>query len=354
MRETLKDFIFELCSVPSVSGFEARATGALCDLLGSSLEHVMTDGVGNHVFLKRCGREGAPRVLIDAHMDEIGMMVTDVCDGGFLRVAPLGGIDPSIMQAADVIIYGKEALRGVIVSTPPHLREGDTLPASDEMLVDTGLSKKRAEELIPLGTPIAFSSPYGELLNGKIVGKCIDDKACAACAIWAVINTPAESLAADVYVMLSAVEETNRVGGVAAGAFSVKPDYAMVIDVNLARVPDTKAFETVEMDKGISLSVSAATDVRLTRMVEALCVEKKIPHSMIAAPSSTGTNAISLNLTEYGVPTVDVGLPLSSMHTYNEVISMNDCESLVRLVEAFITSRDVSEDMAKRGVDFLW
>ena len=75
---------------------------------------------------------------------------------------------------------------------------------------------------------------------------------------------------------------------------------------------------------------------------------------MIAAPSSTGTNAISLNLTEYGVPTVDVGLPLASMHTYNEVVSMNDCESLVRLVEEFITSRALAEDMAKRGVDFLW
>ncbi len=353
MRETLKDFIFELCSVPSVSGFEARAAGALCDILGASLEHVFTDGVGNHVFVKRCGKQGAPRVLIDAHVDEIGMMVTDVCDGGFLRVAPLGGIDPSIMQAADVIIYGKEALRGVIVSTPPHLREGDTLPAADEMLVDTGLPQKRAEELIPLGTPIAFSSPYGELLNGKLVGKCFDDKACAACALWAVINTPAESLAADVYVMLSAVEETNRVGGVAAGAFSVKPDYAMVIDVNLARVPDTKAFETVEMDKGVSLSVSAATDVRLTRATESLCIEKEIPHTMIAAPSSTGTNAISLNLTEYGIPTVDVGLPLASMHTYNEVISMNDCDALVRLVEEFIASRSIADSMTAGRVEFL-
>lgn len=353
MRETLRDFIFELCAVPSVSGFEARATGALCDILDGVLEHVFTDGVGNHVFLKRCVKENAPRVLIDAHMDEIGMMVTDVCDCGFLRVAPLGGIDPSIMQAADVIIYGKEVLRGVIVSTPPHLRDGDTLPAADEMLVDTGLSKKRAEELIPLGTPIAFSSPYGELLNGKIVGKCFDDKAPAACALWALINTPAKSLAGDVYVMLSAVEETNRVGGVAAGAFSVKPDYAMVIDVNLARVPDTKAYETVEMDKGVSLSVSAATDVRLTRKVEALCIEKDIPHTMIAAPSSTGTNAISLNLTEYGIPTVDVGLPLASMHTYNELISMNDCEALVRLVEAFITSRSLAESMTERGERFL-
>lgn len=353
MRETLKDFIFELCAVPSVSGFEARATGALCDILDGALEHVFTDGVGNHVFVKRCGRQDAPRVLIDAHMDEIGMMVTDVCDGGFLRVAPLGGIDPSIMQAADVIIYGKEVLRGVIVSTPPHLRDGESLPAADEMLVDTGLSKKRAEELIPLGTPIAFSSPYGELLNGRIVGKCFDDKAPAACALWGVINTPAESLAGDVYVMLSAVEETNRVGGVAAGAFSVKPDYAMVIDVNLARVPDTKAYETVEMDKGISLSVSAATDVKLTRKVEALCVEREIPHTMIAAPSSTGTNAISLNLTEYGIPTVDVGLPLASMHTYNELISMNDCDALVRLVEAFITSRSLAESMTERGVRFL-
>lgn len=348
----LKRFIIELCSVMSVSGFEKRGTDELIRLTGGMLDVPCVDGVGNHLFVKKCGRENAPKVLLDAHFDEIGMIVTEICEGGFLRVAPLGGIDVSIMQAADVIIYGKERLRGVIASTPPHLRKSDELPEPSEVIVDTGLSTERARELIEVGTPVGFAPVYGELLNGRLVGKSFDDKACAACVLWAVANTPAHSLAADIYVLLSSVEETNRVGGVSAATYSVSPDYAMVVDVNLGRVPDTKAFETVELDGGVSLSLSAATDIGLTRDVEALCLEKDIPHVMIAAPSSTGTNATSVNLVRCGVPVVDVGLPLASMHTYNEVITMTDAETLVRLVGEFIRSEELAEKYGRK--ETLW
>ena len=344
----LKDFIFKLCALPSVSGFESRATEELTLLTDGLLDAPTVDGVGNHLFVKKCGKDNAPRVIIDAHLDEIGLIVTQVCEGGFLRVAPMGGIDPSILQAADVMIYGKETLRGVITSTPPHLRKSEELPASDEVTVDTGLSEKRAKELIDLGTPIGFAPVYGELLGGKLIGKSFDDKACAACILWAVANTPAYALACDVYVLLSAVEETNRLGGVCAATYSVDPDYAMVVDVNLARVPDTKEFETVELGGGVSLSISAATDISLTRDVEALCKKEDIPHCTIAAPSSTGTNAASLNLVRMGVPVVDVGLPLASMHTYNEVIDMRDVEALTALIERFICSEELADRYGRR------
>ena len=344
----LKDFIFRLCAVPSISGYESRGTAELTRLTQGMLDAPTVDGVGNHLFVKRCGKENAPKVIIDAHFDEIGLIVTQVCEGGFLRVAPMGGIDSSILQAADVMIYGKETLRGVITSTPPHLRKSDELPEPSQVTVDTGLDEKKARELIEVGTPIGFAPIYGELLGGRLIGKSFDDKACAACILWAVANTPAESLACDVYVLLSAVEETNRLGGVCAAAYSIDPDYAMVVDVNLGRVPDTKEYETVELGGGVSLSISAATDISLTRDVQALCEQREIPHCTVAAPSSTGTNATSLNLVRMGVPVVDVGLPLASMHTYNEVIDSRDVESLTRLVAEFISSRDLAEKYGRR------
>lgn len=348
----LKKFIFELCSVMSVSGFEKRGTDELTRLTAGMLDAPAVDGVGNHLFVKKCGKENAPKVLIDAHFDEIGMIVTEVCDNGFLRIAPLGGIDVSIMQAADVIVYGKERVRGVIASTPPHLAKSDELPKPEEVIVDTGLSTEKAKELVDIGAPVGFAPVYGEMLNGRLVGKSFDDKACAACAIWAVANTPAEELAADVYVLLSAVEETNRLGGVTPAAHSVYPDYAMVVDVNLGRVPDTKSYETVELDGGVSLSVCAATHIGLTRDTEKLCADKEIPCVMVAAPRGTGTNATSLNLVRCGVPVVDVGLPLASMHTYNEVITMADAEALVRLISEFISSEELAGKY-KRGEDLF-
>ncbi len=342
-RQQLKQFIFSLCAVPSLSGFEKRAHKEVCALVEGMFDEIYSDGVGNLTLIKRCGKKDAPRVLIDAHLDEIGLLVREVCEGGFLRVLPLGGIDVSIMQASDVIIYGKQKLRGVICSTPPHLKSDDTLPEPFEVIIDTGLSEKTAKELIEIGTPVGFAPVYSELLNDKIMGKSFDNKACAACAIWAVANTPKEELCADVYVQLSAAEETNAVGGAASGAFTADPDYAMVIDVNLASVPDTKSFETVKMDQGVSISMCAATHRRLTLDTAELCKKKDLPYTLVAAPSSTGTNATSVTLVGLGIPVVDVGLPLASMHTYNEVISLTDAQTLTALIAEFICSAELAE-----------
>lgn len=343
--EKLKQLILSLCAVPSVSGFEKRSHSELERMFAKDFDEIRTDGVGNCTLIKRCGKENAPRVLVDAHMDEIGMIVTGICDGGFLRIAPMGGLDVSIMQAADVIVYGKETLRGVICSTPPHLKTDDTLPKPDALLIDVGLPLEELEQLVVVGTPVGFAPVYGELLDGKLCGKSFDDKACAACAIHAVTSVAREELAADVYVLLSSMEETNRKGGASAGAFSSGADYAMVIDANLARVPDTKDSETVPMDKGISISASASTHRELTYLTASLCEKNAIPYCIVAAPSSTGTNAATVNLTGLGIPTVDVGLPLACMHTYNEIISMEDCESLCALVKSFVTSSEIADKM---------
>lgn len=351
MNEELKQAIFSLCSTMSISGFETRMGKFLREEWGKEFDEVYTDSVGNHVFLRRSKHPKAPLVLIDTHFDEIGMMVTQVCENGFLRLTQIGGLSPCVLQAADVIVYGKETVRGVIVSTPPHLRNGkeDRLPDVEELMVDTGYSKEEIEKIAPVGTPVGFAPVYGELLNGTLTGKSFDNKACAAIAAYAILHTPREALRADVALLLSSYEETSRIGGAGPATFGLSPDYAMVIDVNLATVPDVPKYETVPMGKGISLSVSAATDRALTRATKVLCEQKEIAHCMIAAPSSTGTNAMTVNLTGGGVPVVDVGLPLRSMHTYNEQISMDDAESLCRLIREFISSAEIAQAFSADG-----
>lgn len=349
-RVKLKEEIISLCSLMTVSGYENRAADDVIKMYGGCFDEIKTDPVGNVLLVKKCGREGAPVALVDAHFDEIGMMVTDVLEGGFLRIAAVGGIDPCILQAADVCVWGKEMLRGVIISTPPHLRTPgeDKLPPTEELMVDVGLGYELEElrELVPLGTPVGFAPLYSELLGGKIAGKSFDDKACGAIAAYAVANTPQEALACDVCVMLSRYEETSRLGGVTAGVFGLKPDYAMVIDVNLASVPGVPKRETVDMDKGVSITLSAGTNRRLTRETIELCRRRELPYTLSVSPSFTGTNASSVNLVGEGVAVVDIGLPLKSMHTYNEVISLEDCETLAILVEEFVSSQRIAEIFA--------
>lgn len=351
LQTRLKKEITELSSLMSVSGFEKRMTDKLRHIYSHSFDEIRTDAVGNHLLIKKCGKEGAPMILVDAHLDEIGMMVTEVCEGGFLKFTGIGGISLSILQAADVVIYGKETIHGVITSTPPHLRsgDGDKLAEMDELMIDTGYEKGTLEMLAPVGTPVGFLPIYSQLAGDRIAGKSFDDKAPAAICAAAVTDVPREELCADVCLMLSSFEETSRLGGIAPAVYALAPDYAMVVDVNLAKVPDTPKYETVPMGKGISISVSAATDRALSLMTEELCKNKEIAHTMIAAPSSTGTNAPTVNLTGGGIPVVDIGLPLANMHTYNEVIDLSDCEALYTLVCEFIKDKTIAERFGKRG-----
>lgn len=343
----LKELIISLCSMLSVSGYEYRSFEKLRSLVGDSFDEIERDSVGNILLIRRCGKDNPARLLVDTHFDEIGMIVTGIREGGFVSVAPIGGIDPAILPSSDVVIYGKKELRGVLSSVPPHLRKNSDskkLTEISELFIDTGYQKEELEELINIGTPVGFAPLYTELLGGNLCGKSFDNKACAAAAILALSDIPKEELAADVYLLLSAHEESVRTGGVAPAAFGIEPDYAMVIDVNLAEVPEVPKSETVEYGKGVSISVSAITDRRLTRLTEELCKHNGIGFYRVAAPSSTGTNAAALCLVGRGVPVVDVGLPLKSMHTYNETISLDDAHALSALVRQFVCSEKIREE----------
>ena len=343
----LKQLVISLSSLMSVTGYETRDRERLVELIGGHFDENYADEVGNQVFVKRCGKQNAPKIMVDAHMDEIGMYVTEILDGGFLRVINVGGLDTRILQAGKVVIYGKKTFVGVVASTPPHLQKaGDNkkLPEVTDLLIDTGYTKQELEEMIRIGTPIGFEPKYTELLDGNIAGKGFDDKACAACAVDGIAR--AESLAGDVYLVLSAHEETDRLGGAGAAAYAIDPDYAMVIDVNLGKTPDTAKNETVAMGGGASLTYSAITNKKLTRMVAALADGAQVKYQYSVSPSHTGTNTPNVALARAGIPTVDVGLPLASMHTYNEVIRMDDCGSVSDIVKLFVSSKEIAEVFA--------
>ncbi len=346
MELNLKQLIFSLCSLMSISGHESTEKEKLLSLVGGYFDEYKSDAVGNHLFIKRSGKKNAPALLVDTHFDEVGMLVTDIKDGGFLSVTSVGGLDPAIMQASEVRIYGEKTITGIIGSTPPHLKTKDSakkLKNIDELIIDTGYPKEELEKIVRVGTPVGFAPIYRELLGERIAGKSFDNKACAAAAIFAVAAASRDSLAADVYLLLSCHEETVKIGGVAPAAFDLRPDYAVVIDVNLAHVPDTARSDTVEMGEGISVSISAITDKKLTRSVMALCEEKGIKYQRAAAASSTGTNTTCLGIVGRGIPVADIGLPLKNMHTYTEVVDLADVKTLADFVGALVCSTKIAE-----------
>jgi len=343
----LKKLLTEIPAIMSITGYTMQAGDKLRALIGDVFDESYTDAVGNHVFVRRCGRDNAPKILIDTHFDEVGMMVTGVHEGGFVSIANVGGLDMRIMQAAEVTIYAEDReIYGVIVSTPPHLTKGGEakkLKEITELYIDTGYSKEELEKYVHLGTPVGFRAIYRELLNNKISGKAFDCKACGASAVDAVANTPREELAGDVYVVFSNFEETGARGAGAANAvYSVDPDYAMVADVTHAVMPGDSNKEP-KMGEGISITLSPITNRKRCNMLIAAAKEKDMKVQRETVTRHTGTNTMDVNLVRAGVPTVDVGLPLKNMHTYNEVVCVDDAQSLSNLMKIFITSKEIAE-----------
>lgn len=344
----LDELIPAMAALMSITGYETYDAERLTALM-QGFDEDITDAVGNRIFVCRCGREHAPKILIDTHFDEIGLYVTDILEGGFLRVCAVGGLDGRTLPSADVKIYGKRVLDGVIASTPPHLKsadDADKIAPVEELLVDTGYPEAALRKLVRVGTPVGFLPRYTWLQNRRLVGKGLDNKACCAIAAYALQNIPREALAGDVYLTFAVHEETDRVGGTAAAGFQVQPDYAMVVDVNIGHAPGSKEIDTVQMGKGPSLCRSAITDRRLTKMTEALCRRENITWQRCVDAVSTGTDTVSLHLVGAGIPVVDVGLPLRAMHTYVEMLDMADAEQLAALVRAFVTDREIGEVFA--------
>ncbi len=345
----LQQRIIDLASLMTVSGYESRAHAALREMLGGIFDEITTDAVGSVICTRRCGRVGAPTILIDAHIDEIGMMVTEILEGGFLRVLNLGGIDTRIMPAAEVCIYGEETIYGVVASTPPHLQKADEtkkLSPITELLIDTGYPKEKLEQSVPLGTPVGFVPRYTELMGGKITGKGFDDKSCAAVAIEAIAACDRDALAGDVTLLLAVQEETTMLGGT-TGAAGIDPDYALVTDVTFGETPDTKKGDAFPLGSGVVISLSAVTDRRLTARTVELAKEKGIGYNRSVEPTGTGTDANATQLTGCGIPTVVVSLPLRYMHTYHEMLSLDDAEALRALIAAFICDSRIAEDFAR-------
>ncbi len=341
----LKELIPAMSALMTVSGYEEHDRAALLALLDGVFDEIIPDALGSLICVRRCGRPGAPKILFDAHIDEIGMMVTEILDGGFLRVTNLGGIDTRILPAAEVNIYGRETIRGVISAAPAKGDEKGLKPIG-ELFIDTGYSKEKLEEIVSLGTPVGFAPRYTALMNGRIAGKGFDDKSCAAIAVAALAGIDRSAQAGDVYLLLAVEEEVTMLGA-KTGTAAIDPDYAMVVDVTFGETPDTKKGEAFPLGGGCVISLSASTDRRLTARVVELAKAAGIPYHRSVEPSGTGTDA---NATQYalcGIPTVVASLPIRSMHTYNELLDYADAEALSNLIAAFACDGGIAEDFAR-------
>lgn len=327
--EFIKETLKKLCSLMTVSGFEKMGYKDICEIASPLADIVKEDSFGNLVLVKRCGRENAKGLMIDAHFDTVGMMVTDIHEGGFLSVVNIGGLDTRILPSAEVCVYGKEKIYGIVSSVPPHLKKSGkgSVPKIEELYIDTGYSEEALKELVRVGDPVIIEGDFTELKNNFVSAKHLDDKACLCACLDALRMMDKERLCYDLYITVSAQEETGKCGA-ALCAYTVKPDFAIITDVNFGAIDKDNEYETVKCGSGVAIDISSLVDRRLTRGVIKHLTEKNIPYQRICEPSYTYTNNDLISVTGTGVPTLLLSVPLRSMHTPVETVCLDDIKSL--------------------------
>lgn len=332
----LKELTMTLCSLSGPSGFEDGVREYIASYMHPFADEVKTDVMGNVLAVRRCGKPGAKTLLLDAHMDEIGLVVT-AAEDGFLRFAALGGVDPRMLPAREVRVLGERELFGVIDTMPPHALKAEDMEKSiplDKLRIDVGLTQEEAEHIAPPGTPVVFSAGCAELGADAICGKSLDDRSCAAILMKAFEELSQKELSVDLYLMLSAQEEVGC-RGAGVGAWSVEPDYAVVSDVTFAKTPDSKEV-TTEAGKGAAVGIGPNMNRAMTKELFRIAQERGIPCQPEVCPGGhSGTNASAVQVSRAGVATALVSLPIKYMHTPIETARLDDMDSVLRLIVAY-------------------
>lgn len=330
----LKELVLRLCNVAGTPGCEEPAMAIAREELGFCSAVEVDPICGVSAFL---GDETAPRqIMLDAHIDQIGMVVTEIDADGFLHLTSVGGIDRRTLPGSLVTVYGKEELAGIVCCLPPHISGGsEKIKKVQEQAVDIGLSKEKAEELVSVGDRIILSRSVEPLLGGRVAGAALDDRAGCAAVIRAAQLLKGKTLRCGVHFVLSTKEE---VGGQGAGiqAYRRRPTEAIAVDVSFAKQAGVTDAGLSELGKGAMVGFAGTLSRSISQTLVALAKEKGIPYQLEAMGGKTGTNCDSIGTVGGGVPCGLLSIPQRNMHTPSEVCDIADIESVARLLAAYV------------------
>lgn len=338
-----KEFLAKLIETPGISGYEYQVSQEIANAFKPYCDEVMVDDFYN-VYGKKIGgaTDRKPKIMLAAHMDEIGLMVKKIEKGGFIKFTNIGGVDPRILPAQEVWVHGKETLFGVIGAKPPHLQtqsETDKAIPIDDMAIDVGLPEEEVRKLVNVGDLITFKSPLISMQGDIVNGKSIDDRAGVVLLYQTMQELDRLKFDAEVYFVATVQEEVGTRGAIIS-TYRVNPDIGIAIDVTHANTPDAPREETFPIDKGPTIAVGPNLHPKLTKKLMDVAKENNIEFHTEVEPGPTGTDARSMQISRAGVPTVLIGLPLRYMHTTVESLSMSTIKKSAKLLALFIASME--------------
>jgi tetrahedral aminopeptidase len=335
----------QICEIAGAPGFEKRVRDFVIEQVSPLADEVRVDNLGNVIALKKGLRNpDGKRVMIAAHMDEIGFIVTHVDENGFLRFHTLGGFDPKTLTAQRVIVHGKKDLVGVMGSKPIHVmsaEERTKLPKTTDFFIDLGMSKEEVDKWITVGDPVTRDRELIEM--GDCVNcKSIDNRV----AVYILIETlkQLDNPAYDVYATFTVQEEVGLRGANVA-AHGINPDFGIALDTTIAfDVPGAQAHEKVtELGKGTAIKIMDAMTICDYRMVEFM--KKTATNADITWQpeilTAGGTDTAGVQrMGKQGAIAGAISIPTRHLHQVIEMAHKQDIASSIALLKACLEQID--------------
>ncbi|MGQ9530603.1 MAG: M42 family metallopeptidase [Candidatus Bathycorpusculaceae bacterium] len=336
LAETLE----KLSNACGVAGREEEVRSLMKTFLKPYVDEVREDKLGNVIGVRK-GKKNAPKVMLAAHMDEIGLLVKTISKDGFLQFTKIGGIDDRILLAQKVIVYTEKGpIHGIIGSKPPHIQkeeERKKVLTYDELFIDIGVeNEEQAKKMgVKIGDPIGFDIKFAKVGKDIVIGKAFDDR--VGCAVMVEAMKNLEKTECTIYAVGTVQEEVGLRGATTA-AFGIYPDVGIALDVTVAGdVPGVKEVEApIKLRKGPAIEVAdmgLITHPKVLRLLIDAAEENKVPYQLeTGLPGST--DAARISLTREGVPSGVISVPTRYIHSPASLLNLKDAENAVKLTVA--------------------
>lgn len=331
-----KEILFRLSDMHGVSGDEGNVLRKLADIIKHEFSLDCTISNGNLTVDLGTRENGKKHVLIDAHIDEIGMICTYIDDEGFIVPSNIGGMDYRLLPAQKVIVHGKKDIFGVVAAIPPHLSDGESVNRNmDNIRIDTGYSAEELKKIVPLGSTISYDVKSTGLINDRITGKSLDNRAGAAVLLKLIELLEGKPFPCSLTLLFSSAEEIGERGAKTA-CFDISPDIAIAVDTSFALTAGEDPKKCGHMGKGTMIGISPSLSRGISNMLIDTASKENIPYQTEVMSGLTGTNADQFSVSRGGVKTCTCSVPIKHMHTPAETVDIQDIENTAVLLAGFI------------------
>ncbi|MBE6716707.1 MAG: M42 family metallopeptidase [Ruminococcaceae bacterium] len=331
MMDTI-DILKKICEAPYEHTFDSPTLKVIEEMMLPLSEKTETDALGNLICSVKS--EGENHIVLSAHMDKIGMVITGIDEKtGMLRFGKSGGIDMRTLAAARVRVIGKKMVCGCVTSTPPHLSRGsrNTAPTADDLYIDCGLSYDEIKSIVSVGDRAEYLSPVCELLGGKLTGAYMDNSAGCTAVIRACELLKVHGAKNRITAVFTTREEIGK-GGALAAFTRLQPDMALITDVSFGSAPGIPKESSSPLSSGAMICFSPILQKEVSLMLTDVAEKNGIAYTVEVMGARTATDSdVAVNAGK-GTKTGLVSVPLLNMHTPVETLDIKDVEAVAAVL----------------------